>query len=540
MAPFRQAPAVFQPSPFANYQTLFEYFSMGSIVHNHKHVLVYAFPVAWGHNKPLCPFVVHMLDSDPEVVITYFTAGILYSKIVGEFKRLPAAKYDALQSRLHIIDIAGSEIDLTKPVESFAPAFESLYSSAPITCRSSGKTIGGLPSPSLAIIDPFTNYAYEAVWSISSRTVPILAWWTSNAGALIRVVGPAHLGGVAAPALESAEGRAAKKRELLAREPLKYHDRVGSTVHIAGLDPHYDYEWFPQKTKLIDAGALFETLGTIYTREADGIICVSGSSFEPEATAAVKQWFSSMNKSWYSIGPLSLDDLEGKSASTRGSEADAPVEEFLNRIENEFGPRSLIYISFGTYFWPEVDDRLWAVIDGLLEKRQPFLFAHPSPLQKFPDEIKKKISDSGIAMELVWSPQELILAHPVTGWFISHGGWNSTQESFKYYVPQIFWPFQADQPTNAFRLTTIKAGFELIEIRTGEDGTRIPYGYKELPEFTAASAKAEIGGLIEKLKGEEGAIVRANHRTLSDAMNKQWSSDGDSRQEFVSFMKKYV
>lgn len=92
-------------------------------------------------------------------------------------------------------------------------------------------------------------------------------------------------------------------------------------------------------------------------------------------------------------------------------------------------------MSFGTVFWPEDSERVWAVLDGLIEKRQPFLFSHPSPFQNFPDEMKKKIEASGIAMELRWSPQELILKHPVTGWFITHGGWNSMTEAFIHRVP---------------------------------------------------------------------------------------------------------
>lgn len=92
-------------------------------------------------------------------------------------------------------------------------------------------------------------------------------------------------------------------------------------------------------------------------------------------------------------------------------------------------------MSFGTAWWPEQDDRVWAVIDGLIEKRQPFLFSHPSPFMHFPNEVKKKIDASGIALELSWSPQELILTHPVTGWFLTHGGWNSMQEAFTHCIP---------------------------------------------------------------------------------------------------------
>ena len=92
-------------------------------------------------------------------------------------------------------------------------------------------------------------------------------------------------------------------------------------------------------------------------------------------------------------------------------------------------------MSLGSVFWPEEQNRVWAVLDGFIAKRQPFLLSHPSPFQQFPDAMKRKIADSGIAMEVSWAPQELILAHPVTGWFLTHGGWNSVQEAFQYRVP---------------------------------------------------------------------------------------------------------
>ncbi|KIK52850.1 glycosyltransferase family 1 protein [Collybiopsis luxurians FD-317 M1] len=320
---------------------------------------------------------------------------------------------------------------------------------------------------------------------------------------------------------------------------MKWHACVGNTVSIAGVNPHYDYEWFPQKSALMDVAANVEKTGSIYVREADGLVCVSASVFEPEATAAVKEWFASRSKTWYSIGPLSIEGPEEQAALIK-TEADAPVEEFLNRIQSEFGSKSLIYISFGTFFWPIDQDRVWAVIDALLAKRQPFLFSHPSPFAQLSDEMKQKIVESGIGMELPWSPQELILAHPVTGWFLTHGGWNSLQEALKYCVPLIFWPFQADQPYNALRLTTLKAGFELIEVRTGELGTRIPHRCKELPKFTAASAQAEVEQLINQLKGEEGLAVRANFKALGDAMGKQWGPTGQSRMEFELLVNKYV
>ncbi|KAF9052531.1 hypothetical protein BDP27DRAFT_1304456 [Rhodocollybia butyracea] len=507
---------------------------MGSITNSRKHVVVHAFTYGWGHNKPLCAFAIHILKNKPQTIVTYLTGSLLYPKIMAELKRLPSDQYEALESRLNIIDISEATDDTMKPLSLFAPTFTALYTSVAVTCKSSGKTVSGLPRPTLAIIDPFASYAYEAIWAVSGKSVPIMAWWTTNAGSLLRVFGPAHLGGVAAPELETPEGRAEAKKRISSGVDIQRPDLVGNTVNIPGIDTSYDYEWFPQKTQLTRIAAILQEIGSVYIREANGLICVSVDAFEPEAITKVKEWFTSMNKLWYTVGPLLMED---KPVQT---DSDALVELFLNRIHQEFGSRSLLYISFGTLIWPEMPHILWAVIDGLIEKRQPFLFSHSSPFQQFPDDRKKQIAESGIAMELPWVPQELILSHPVTGWFCTHGGWNSMQEAFIHRVPLIFWPFQGDQPYNALRMTHIKAGFELVEVRTGVDGTRIPYKSKELPAFTDASCKAEIKDLVDKLRGNQGSVVRKNFEAMADKIGQAWNvKDGSSRKELNHLFDKF-
>ncbi|KAJ3856268.1 hypothetical protein EV368DRAFT_78865 [Lentinula lateritia] len=518
---------------------------MGSIIaSNITHVVVHAMPAAWGHNKPLCALVVHILEDHPEIVVTYFTASGMYSKIIAELKRLEPAKYAAIESRMNIIDIAGPDIDLLKPLDTFESNFQALYSSSHVTCLTTKKTINGLPRPTLAIIDPFTPYAFESIRKTAGLKVSILAWWTSNAGSLLRLLGPAHLGGVAEPALETAEGRAEIKKKIFEGEQIKWHECIGKVVNIPGINPSYDYEWFPQESPVTNIAAVVEKTGSIYIREADGVICVSTPCFEPEADAVVKEWFASMGKAWYTVGPLMIHSPNMNSRLIQAkSESDISVEAFLDRIQNEFGSKSLLYLtkmSFGTVWWSEQDDRVWAVIDGLIEKRQPFLFSHPSPFMHFPAEVKKKIDTSGIAMELSWSPQELILTHPVTGWFLTHGGWNSVQEAFAHRVPMIFWPFQADQPYIVMRMLALKAALELIEVRTGIVGARIPYKCKELPAFTPASAKAEILRLVEKLRLEEGSVIRKNFEAVASTVGQAWNvPDGESRKNALAMLKKF-
>ena len=94
-------------------------------------------------------------------------------------------------------------------------------------------------------------------------------------------------------------------------------------------------------------------------------------------------------------------------------------------------------MSFGSLFWPSDEDKMWAAIEAFLANDVPIIFAHPSPFKKSLNEEKlRMLQESPIATEFEWAPQETILMHPATGWFVSHGGWNSTQEAFVYRVPQ--------------------------------------------------------------------------------------------------------
>lgn len=62
----------------------------------------------------------------------------------------------------------------------------------------------------------------------------------------------------------------------------------------------------------------------------------------------------------------------------------------------------------------------------------------------------------------------------------------------------------------------LRAGFELIEVRTGDKGMQKPYisGDGPAPAFTIESTRQELRELFIKLRGEEGRIVKENHIKL--------------------------
>ncbi|KAK1219088.1 hypothetical protein PQX77_018209, partial [Marasmius sp. AFHP31] len=126
-------------------------------------------------------------------VVTTFLAGAMYPKILEELSKLPPTRYQKIEDRINVIDVPNPTPDfMNNPA--FAGAFKILLQSGTLTCASSGKSITGLPKPSLAIIDPFAAYAFEAIRKLAPpHELPIFAWM--SASPLIREFGPESHGG---------------------------------------------------------------------------------------------------------------------------------------------------------------------------------------------------------------------------------------------------------------------------------------------------------------------------------------------------------
>lgn len=104
-----------------------------------------------------------------------------------------------------------------------------------------------------------------------------------------------------------------------------------------------------QLTALVQVTTAIEMGGAIYMRESDGMICVSANAFEPEVVTVAKEWFSSMEKPWYNVGPLSLDIPVVKAGNDPFAGENGLIGTFLNRIQNEFGHKALLYVSASSF-----------------------------------------------------------------------------------------------------------------------------------------------------------------------------------------------
>ncbi|KAG7085803.1 hypothetical protein E1B28_003343 [Marasmius oreades] len=457
-----------------------------------------------------------MVEVRVDLVVTIITTSVMYHKVMKELSKVDN---ESIICQIRIVDVARNRNDASEPRSEFAATFESLLRSEPLTCRSSHKIHEGLPAPCVAVIDSFASYAIDAI----GKRIPVFMWRTSPAGSILRHNGPPELGG--------------RTESDSPPDVITSSDRPATVVQIPGAPPMYDYEWTLQEVAYPPGlvQTVWKTAGRV-AQITDGVLNVSCSAFEPGAIAAAEDWYKSMGKNWYSVGPLSLPPNKYAAAvATRETE-------FLDKMKGRFGEKSVIYIAFGSSPWLPLPNKLWIVIDELITHCVPFLLAHPSRSSHVPDEHTAKINDSGLGLEVEWVDQEAVLSHPATGWFLTHGGWNSLQEAFVHKIPCIFFPFSADQPYNAAMITLKhRAGFELLSVR--EKGSKPPFrcnGASDEKMFTDEAVRKEVRGLLVQLKGPGGQMVRNNAESLGRTMLSCWNEGQESARNLERFLRQFA
>ena len=105
----------------------------------------------------------------------------------------------------------------------------------------------------------------------------------------------------------------------------------------------------------------------------------------------------------------------------------------------------------------------------------------------------------------------------------------------------IAWPFEFDQPLNAMLASLVHdIGYELLQIRSGENGLKKPYrvtseeGYLE---GTEDAWRAEMRRVLELAFSEDGKRKRANLLKMRERVIASWQEDGETTKEFRSFLE---
>ena len=94
---------------------------------------------------------------------------------------------------------------------------------------------------------------------------------------------------------------------------------------------------------------------------------------------------------------------------------------------------------------------------------------------------------------------------------------------------RICWPFSADQPSNAGRLTDIlDVAYELYEIRNGL-GLKPIFRNGKVPVGTVEAVREEAARVLENAFLADGQRKRENPKKLREAILGSWSDGGSSR-----------
>ncbi|KAJ6569747.1 hypothetical protein DFH09DRAFT_1313537 [Mycena vulgaris] len=177
----------------------------------------------------------------------------------------------------------------------------------------------------------------------------------------------------------------------------------------------------------------------------------------------------------------------------------ALIRSFLDKAVGQYGAKSVLYISFGSLFFPIATPQIVeALVSTLLHLEKPFPF--------------------GLICDF-WVEQRAILQHPALEWFLTHGGFNSISESLSQGIPLIVWATGAEQPINAALLSSEPnpVAFELLQIRTGAQlGPSLRGGPKITG--TVKDAAAEFEAVFAAARGSKGAILAANAQKMTRAL----------------------
>ncbi|KAJ3554962.1 hypothetical protein NM688_g2830 [Phlebia brevispora] len=518
---------------------------------------------AWGHARPLTGLVARIAHARP-IIITYFVPKYLYHRVDTELSRSFEPVESSLRARIRLVGVASEEdnhIETPSFYNNVMEAFSRLLKEEPVTSLNTDLPTEVVRPPTAAILDLFAYSVSNYIRKTGNTNVTLYAFIPCAAFAVYNYIQPVkHL-------IEQGDLR--QQLDDIARETGKslgdvckelFIQTSGQVVNLPGLPPLYDYENFPQEVRCRElregpvftypAGVRFVPsmtrptvarhrrpvidlcLDVRHLVSCDNLIVSAPQCFEAQAGAqSLVDWLAKTSRRLYSIGPLLPLETSHAADQEKKLSADAvKIDEFMNNTLRSRGSRSMVFMSFGSLFWPVDPSKLYTFIDVMLDRRIPFILSHGARGASMPDDLRQRVHDAGLGLLTSWAPQQTILSHPVTAWFVTHCGLNSAIESISAGVPMVCWPFRAEQPLNTTHMTeTLDIAYELFEVRTGPHASKPAYRTGRPPVGTLEALRAETNDVFEKAFGEDGERKRANTMKLRQATLEAWSEKGPSR-----------
>ncbi|KAF7134537.1 hypothetical protein RHSIM_Rhsim08G0248200 [Rhododendron simsii] len=247
-----------------------------------------------------------------------------------------------------------------------------------------------------------------------------------------------------------------------------------------------------------------------------GFIVNSFEELEGEYLATLESFLENKANAWL-VGPLLLVN---NLVETSGIDLKNQSCPYIDWLDKQPVRNAVIYVSFGTQSHVS-DVQMDEIAMGLEMAGQPFVWVVRSKKWSPPEEWEERVKERGLVAR-DWVDQRSILAHPSTGGFLSHCGWNSVLESLSGGVPLLAWPMGAEQGLNARYVAEGMGAGILVQQERGR-----VLGMEGIEE--AVRRDVICDGVKELMGGGRGRRVRERAQELGvmarQAVEKGGSSD---------------
>jgi len=284
-------------------------------------------------------------------------------------------------------------------------------------------------------------------------------------------------------------------------------------------------------------GEAWEQFNKDLAEAETGTYGVIMNSFEELEPAYAKEYKKVKNDKVWCIGPVSLSNIDYLDKIQRGNNNKVSIDEWehLKWLDSQ-KQGSVLYACLGSL----CNITLLQLIElglALEATKIPFIWVLREGNEL--EELKKWIEESGFEERINgrglvikgWAPQLLILSHHAIGGFLTHCGWNSTQEAICAGVPMVTWPLFADQFLNECLVVQIlKVGVKI--------GVKSPMKWGE-EEDGVLVKKEDIERGIERLMDETSECKerRKKIRELAEMAKKAVEKGGSSHSNVSLFIQ---
>ncbi|WVQ67587.1 uncharacterized protein L199_005789 [Kwoniella botswanensis] len=474
----------------------------------------------WGHLRPAINLIPNLLARSPRALVTILIPVAHYQLASKELWKYDLDKHDQVKviyygikedhekkdhAKTDLKGMMGFINDIVKVIED---NYEKIVKSEPIYDAYIGKEVPTHPiPPGVVMIEvsttPFTIPLCEKINEQLGLNVEMAVWT------------PLSSNYVAWTVCIPSEGRSYRDRvEKIFKAPEEdrteaYNEQLGENeevIHVLDNAPVHVFEAQPnQRDNFMEIA-----LGCLPVLPRVTMVHSWPSFLGQE----YKKGAAALGIKVPQIGP------QLPKPSNHGTElVQGKLKEFLDKTLQERGENSVIYISFGTLLFPANLEQLSILLDVLISLDKRFILALGLSSEEAQLMAKEKIDNSdGKGIWLNWAPQYPILKHKATGWFLSHGGANSTMEAMRTGTPLLFWPADADQVWIANQFPRIhKAGYEFLQIRNGPNIGRTTYTGVKV-NGTEQAIRDEFTEVFSKLDEDFGKELREGIRILGERM----------------------